>query len=167
MRLFGSERLIKVFNALGVPEGQEIAHKSLTNAIESAQKKIENNNFGIRKNVLEYDRVMNEQRMIIYDERRRVLDGESMRNVIYKMITDIVENSVDICINDDQNAEDWNYTELNSLLLPTIPLEPISLERLNKHKKNDLKQQLKKLSSSMRARKLSSLRLIRSVSWSA
>ena len=143
MRLFGSERLIKVFNALGVPEGQEIAHKSLTNAIESAQKKIENNNFGIRKNVLEYDRVMNEQRMIIYDERRRVLDGESMRNVIYKMITDIVENSVDICINDDMSAEEWNYTELNSLLLPTIPLEPVSYERLKKHKKNDLKQQLK------------------------
>ncbi|MBR6476912.1 MAG: SEC-C domain-containing protein, partial [Lachnospiraceae bacterium] len=102
-----------------------------------------NNNFGIRKNVLEYDRVMNEQRMIIYDERRRVLDGESMRNVIYKMITDIVENSVDICINDDMSAEEWNYTELNSLLLPTIPLEPVSYERLKKHKKNDLKQQLK------------------------
>ena len=143
MRLFGSERLIKVFNALGVPEGQELAHKSLTNAIESAQKKIENNNFGIRKNLLEYDRVMSEQRQIIYEERRRVLDGESMRNVIYKMITDIVENSVDICINDDMGAEDWNYTELNTLLLPTIPLEPVSLERLKKRKKNDLKQQLK------------------------
>ena len=143
MRLFGSERLISIFNALGVPEGQEIAHKALTNAIESAQKKIENNNFGIRKNVLEYDRVMNEQRQIIYDERRRVLDGESMRGVIYKMIADIVENSVDICINDDVNAEEWNYVELNALLLPTIPLEPVSLERLRKRKKNDLKQQLK------------------------
>ena len=143
MRLFGSERLIGIFNALGVPEGQEIAHKALTNAIESAQKKIENNNFGIRKNVLEYDRVMNEQRQIIYDERRRVLDGESMRGVIYKMIQDIVENSVDICINEDVNADEWNYTELNSLLLPTIPLEPVSPERLRKRKKNDLKQQLK------------------------
>ncbi|MBE5862899.1 MAG: preprotein translocase subunit SecA [Lachnospiraceae bacterium] len=143
MRLFGSERLIKIFNALGVPEGQEIAHKSLTASIESAQKRIESNNFGVRKNLLEYDRVMSEQRQIIYDERRRVLDGESMRGVIYKMITDIVENSVDICINDDMGAEDWNYTELNSLLLPTIPLEPVSLERLKKRKKNDLKQQLK------------------------
>ncbi len=143
MRLFGSERLISIFNALGVPEGQEIAHKSLTKSIESAQKKIENNNFGVRKNVLEYDRVMNEQRQIIYEERRRVLEGESMRGVIYKMITDIVENSVDICINDDMGAEDWNYTELNTLLLPTIPLEPVSLERLKKRKKNDLKQQLK------------------------
>ncbi|MBP5668686.1 MAG: SEC-C domain-containing protein, partial [Lachnospiraceae bacterium] len=143
MRLFGSEHLIKVFNALGVPEGQEIAHKSLTSAIESAQKRIENNNFSVRKNLLEYDRVMSEQRQIIYEERRRVLDGESMRDVIYKMITDIVENSVDICINDDMGAEDWNYTELNSLLLPTIPLEPISLERLKKRRKNDLKQQLK------------------------
>ncbi|MCR5461288.1 MAG: preprotein translocase subunit SecA [Acetatifactor sp.] len=143
MRLFGSERLIKIFNALGVPEGQEIAHKSLTNAIESAQKKIENNNFSVRKNLLEYDRVMSEQRQIIYDERRRVLDGESMRGVIYKMITDIVENSVDICINDDMGFEDWNYTELNTLLLPTIPLEPVSAERVKKRKKNDLKQQLK------------------------
>ena len=143
MRLFGSERLIKIFNALGVPEGQEIAHKSLTNAIESAQKKIENNNFSVRKNLLEYDRVMSEQRQIIYDERRRVLDGESMRGVIYKMITDIVENSVDICINDDMGSDDWNYTELNTLLLPTIPLEPVTPERVKKHKKNDLKQQLK------------------------
>lgn len=143
MRLFGSERLINIFNALGVPEGQEIAHKSLTASIENAQKKIENNNFGIRKNLLEYDRVMSEQRQIIYEERRRVLDGESMRGVIYKMITDIVETSVDICINDDLGAEDWNYTELNTLLLPTIPLEPVSIERLKKKKKNDLKQQLK------------------------
>ena len=143
MRLFGSERLISIFNALGVPEGQEIEHKSLTAAIESAQKKIENNNFGVRKNLLEYDRVMSEQREIIYDERLRVLNGESMRDVIYKMITDIVENAVDICINDDLGAEDWNYTELNTLLLPTIPLEPVSVERLKKRKKNDLKQQLK------------------------
>ena len=143
MRLFGSERLISIFNAIGVPEGQEIEHKSLTNAIENAQKKIENNNFGIRKNLLEYDRVMSEQRQIIYEERRRVLDGESMRGVIYKMITDIVENAVDICINDDMSAEEWNYDELNSLLLPTIPLEPVSVDRLKKKKKNDLKQQLK------------------------
>ncbi|MBO4750194.1 MAG: preprotein translocase subunit SecA [Lachnospiraceae bacterium] len=143
MRLFGSEHLIKVFNALGVPEGQEIAHKSLTSAIESAQKRIENNNFSVRKTLLEYDRVMSEQRQIIYEERRRVLDGESMRDVIYKMITDIVENSVDICINDDMGAEDWNFTELNSLLLPTIPLEPITIDRLKKRRKNDLKQQLK------------------------
>ena len=143
MRLFGSERLISIFNAIGVPEGQEIEHKSLTNAIENAQKKIENNNFGIRKNLLEYDRVMSEQRQIIYEERRRVLDGESMRGVIYKMITDIVENAVDICINDDMSAEEWNYDELNSLLLPTIPLEPVSVDRLRKKKKNDLKQQLK------------------------
>ena len=143
MRLFGSERLINIFNALGVPEGQELAHKSLSSAIESAQKRIENNNFGVRKNLLEYDRVMSEQREIIYDERSRVLNGESMRDVIYKMITDIVETSVDICINDDLGADDWNYNELNSLLLPTIPLEPVSAERLNKRKKNDLKQQLK------------------------
>ena len=101
MRLFGYERLISMFNTLGIPEGQEIEHKALTNAIESAQKKIESNNYGIRKNLLEYDRVMSEQREIIYEERLRVLNGESMRDVIYKMITDITENCVDICINDD------------------------------------------------------------------
>ena len=143
MRLFGSERLISMFNALGIPQGQEIEHKSLTNAIESAQKKIESNNFGIRKNLLEYDRVMSEQREIIYDERRRVLDGESMRDVIYKMITDIAENSVDISINDDVDSSEWDLKELNALLLPTIPLQPITQERIRKGRKNDLKQQLK------------------------
>ena len=143
MRLFGSERLIGMFNALGVPEGQEIEHKALTNAIESAQKKIENNNFGIRKNLLEYDRVMSEQREIIYEERRRVLNGESMRDFVYKMITDITENCVDISINDDADVEEWDFNELNTLLLPTIPLEPITPERVKKPKKNSLKQQLK------------------------
>ncbi len=143
MRLFGSERLINMFNALGIPEGQEIEHKSLTNAIQSAQKKIENNNFGIRKNLLEYDRVMSEQREIIYGERRRVLNGESMRDVIYKMITDIAENCVDISINDDVDSKEWDLKELNSLLLPTIPLQPVTLERLPDGKKNDLKQMLK------------------------
>ncbi len=143
MRLFGSERLIGMFNALGVPEGQEIEHKALTSAIESAQKKIENNNFGIRRNLLEYDRVMSEQREIVYDERRRVLNGESMRDFIYKMITDITENCVDISINDDAEVEDWNFNELNTLLLPTIPLEPVTPERVSQPKKNSLKQQLK------------------------
>ena len=143
MRLFGSERLINMFNALGIPEGQEIEHKALTNAIESAQKKIENNNFGIRKNLLEYDQVMNEQREIIYEERLRVLNGESMRDVIYKMITDITENAVDIVIGDDTDFNEWNLEELNTLLLPTIPLKPINRGRINKPKKNALKQQLK------------------------
>ena len=143
MRLFGSERLINMFNALGIPENQEIEHKTLSNAIESAQKKIENNNYGIRKNLLEYDQVMNEQREIIYEERRRVLDGESMRDAIYKMITDITENCVDIVIGDDTDYDDWNLEELNTLLLPTIPLRPINRGRINTPKKNALKQQLK------------------------
>ncbi len=143
MRLFGSERLINMFNAMGVPENQEIEHKMLSNAIESAQKKIESNNFGIRKNLLEYDQVMNEQREIIYAERRRVLDGESMRDVIYKMITDIVDNTVDMVIGEDSDVDEWNFTELNSLLLPIIPLAPVTKERVNKPKKNSLKQQLK------------------------
>ncbi|MDD6810536.1 MAG: preprotein translocase subunit SecA [Lachnospiraceae bacterium] len=143
MRLFGSERMITMFNALGIPEGQEIEHKALTKAIESAQKKIESNNFGIRKNLLEYDQVMNEQREIIYEERRRVLNGESMRDVIYKMITDITENCIDICIGDDSDFEEWDFNELNTLLLPTIPLQPVTAERVLKPKKNSLKQQLK------------------------
>ena len=143
MRLFGSERLISMFNTLGIPEGQEIEHKALTNAIESAQKKIESNNYGIRKNLLEYDRVMSEQREIIYEERLRVLNGESMRDVIYKMITDITENCVDTCINDDADISDWDFNELNTLLIPTIPLQPLTPERVKKPKKNSLKQQLK------------------------
>ena len=143
MRLFGSERLIGMFNTLGIPENQEIEHKSLTKAIESAQKKIENNNFGIRKNLLEYDQVMNEQREIIYEERKQVLSGQSMRDSIFKMITDIAENAVDISISDDADIDDWNFTELNTLLLPTIPLRPLNRGRVLKAKKNSLKQQLK------------------------
>ncbi len=143
MRLFGSERLITMFNAIGIPEGQEIEHKALTNSIESAQKKIESTNFAIRKNLLEYDRVMSEQREIIYEERCRVLNGESMRDVIYKMITDITENCVDICINDDMDKGEWDFNELNTLLLPTVPLAPVTAERVQKGKKSALKQQLK------------------------
>ena len=143
MRLFGSEKMISMFNALGIPEGQEIEHKMLSKAIENAQKKIEGNNFGIRKNLLEYDQVNNEQREIIYAERRRVLDGESMRDVIYKMITDIVDNTVDMVIGEENDSEEWNLAALNSLLLPIIPLEPITKERISKPKKDSLKQQLK------------------------
>ena len=143
MRLFGSEKMISMFNALGIPEGQEIEHKMLSKAIENAQKKIEGNNFGIHKNLLEYDQVNNEQREIIYAERRRVLDGESMRDVIYKMITDIVDNTVDMVIGEENDSEEWNLAELNSLLLPIIPLEPITKERISKPKKDSLKQQLK------------------------
>ncbi len=143
MRLFGNDRMIAMFNALGIPEDQELEHKTLSNAIETAQKKIENNNYGIRKNLLEYDQVMNDQREIIYEERRRVLDGESMRDVIYKWITDIAENAVDICIGDDEDPDDWDFAELNQLLLPTIPLKPINTGRLVKAKKDSLKQQLK------------------------
>ena len=143
MRLFGSDRMITVFNAMGIPEGQELEHKMLSNTIEKAQKKIEGNHFGVRKNLLEYDQVMNEQREVIYEERRRVLNGESMRDAVFKMITDIVESKVDISINDESDASEWNYSELNSLLLPIIPLEPVSEKRVKTPKKNALKQQLK------------------------
>ena len=143
MRLFGSERMISMFNTLGIPENQEIEHKMLSNAIETAQKKIENNNYGIRKNLLEYDQVMNEQREIIYAERRRVLDGESMRDVIYKMITDIVDNTVDMVVGDDSDSEEWDLKELNQLLLPIIPMNKIRKENVANLKKNSLKQTLK------------------------
>ena len=143
MRLFGSERMITMFNTLGIPENQEIEHKMLSNAIETAQKKIENNNYGIRKNLLEYDQVMNEQREIIYAERRRVLDGESMRDVIYKMITDIVDNTVDMVVGDDSDSEEWDLKELNHLLLPVIPMNKITRDKVTSLKKNSLKQMLK------------------------
>lgn len=143
MRLFGSERLMGMFNSLGLPEGEQIEHKMLSNAIEKAQMRIESNNFGIRKNLLEYDQVNNDQREIIYAERRRVLDGESMRDVIYKMITDTVEKSVNTCISEDQSPADWDINELNNLLLPIIPLEPITEEQIKNLKKNTLIQQLK------------------------
>ena len=143
MRLFGSERMIAMFNALGIPENQEIEHKTLSNAIETAQKKIENNNYGIRKNLLEYDQVMNEQREIIYEERRRVLDGESMRDVIYKMITDIIDSTVDMVVGEDSNSEEWDLHELNSLLLPIIPMAVITADKVKGLRKNGLKQKLK------------------------
>ena len=143
MRLFGSERLIGMFNALGIPEGQEIEHRMLTRSIEQAQKKIEENNFGIRKNLLEYDRVNNEQREIIYAERRRVLDGESMRDSVYKMITDFIEEKVDTVAGESSDADDWDLSELNELILPTIPLRPITRGRMSERTREGLKQQLK------------------------
>ncbi|WP_313185144.1 preprotein translocase subunit SecA [Lacrimispora sp.] len=143
MRLFGSERLVGMFNALGVPEGEQIEHKMLSNAIEKAQMKIETNNYGIRENLLKYDEVMNEQREVIYGERRKVLDGDNMRDFVLKMVTDIVENAVDLCVSDDQAPEDWDLNELNTLLLPIIPLQPVTLPEDKKIKKNELKHMLK------------------------
>ena len=143
MRLFGSERTKAMFQSLGMQNGQEIVHPMVSKAIEKAQKKIESRNFETRKNLLEYDQVMNEQREIIYAERKRVLEGESMRDVIYKMLTDIVENSVDRVIGEDQNGKDWDLNELNQILLPIVPIEPVTLERIKGTKKNELKQQLK------------------------
>ncbi len=145
MRLFGSEKLMDMFKTLGLEEGEQIEHKMLSGAIEKAQKKIENNNFGIRKNLLEYDQVNNEQREIIYAERRKVLDGENMRDAIFKMITETVEASVNSCISDDQAPEEWDLNELNNLLLPIIPIKPVELTQEQKKgmKKNVLMQELK------------------------
>ena len=150
MRLFGSDKLMDVFNALGVPENEQIQHKMLTSAIEKAQQKIEANNYGIRKNLLEYDQVMNDQREIIYKERLRVLNGESMRDAIFKMITDRVESCVDTCISSEIPKDEWDLNELNQLLLPIIPLEPITEEtiadiRNNKELRHLLKEKAVKL----------------------
>ena len=143
MRLFGSERLMKVFTSLGVAENEQIEHKMLSNAIEKAQEKIEFNNFGIRKNLLDYDAVNNEQREIIYKERRQVLDGENMRDAIYKMITDIVDNTVDMCFTDDVDSEEWDLEELNSVLLQIIPIEPLTKEVIKGKRKNEIKHFVK------------------------
>ena len=144
MRLFGSERLMSVFNALGVPEGEQIQHKMLTSAIEKAQEKIEYNNYGIRKNLLEYDQVNNDQREIIYKERMSVLNGDSMRDAIFKMIQEQVEKSVDTCISNEIPREEWNLNELNEILLPVIPLEPVTEENIEDIEDvKELKQHLK------------------------
>ena len=144
MRLFGSERLMSVFNALGVPEGEQIQHKMLTSAIEKAQEKIEYNNYGIRKNLLEYDQVNNDQREIIYKERMSVLNGDSMRDAIFKMIQEQVEKSVDTCISNEIPREEWNLNELNEILLPVIPLESVTEKNIEDIKDvKELKQHLK------------------------
>ena len=143
MRLFGSEKLMNMFKSLGVAENEQIEHKMLSSAIEKAQKKIESNNYGIRKNLLEYDQVNNEQREIIYKERRRVLDGENMRDAIYKMITDTVEHAVDMVFSDDVDQEEWDMNEMNAVLRPIIPLQPITREDIKGMKKNQVKQKLK------------------------
>ncbi len=148
MRLFGSDKLMSMFNALGVPENEQIEHKMLSSAIEKAQQKIETNNYGIRENLLKYDEVNNEQREVVYAERRQVLDGENMREVIMKMLNDIVEGAVDMSVSDDQTPENWGFKELNDLLLPIIPLKPIELtDEISKMNKEEFKHMLKELAT--------------------
>ena len=144
MRLFGSEKLMSVFNALGVEDGEQIQHKMLSGAIEKAQKKIEFNNYGIRKNLLEYDQVMNEQREIIYEERRKVLDGESMRDSIYHMITECVEDMVDRHTSTEQEYDEWDLGGLDVELHETIPMLPaITTEEVKNMEQKELKHMLK------------------------
>ncbi|MBS5129468.1 MAG: preprotein translocase subunit SecA [Lachnospiraceae bacterium] len=143
MRLFGSEKLMDIFNKLGVEDGEQLEHKMLSNGIEKAQKKIENNNFGIRKNLLEYDQVMNEQRELIYEERRKVLDGENMRDSIFHMITDFVESTVDANISSDIDYEDWDLTALNVDLLAVVPMKPVTAEDVKGMQQKELKHLVK------------------------
>ncbi len=152
MRLFGSQNLMNIFNSLGMPEGEQIQHRMLNKAIERAQMKIEGNNYGIRKNLLEYDIINNQQREIIYAERRKVLDGESMRDTIYGMIDEVIEKYVNRVIGDEQIPEEWELGELNMNLIPIIPFEPITFdpERDKDINKNALMQQLKEQALCMR-----------------
>ena len=143
MRLFGSERLMQVFETLGVEEGEQIEHKMLSSAIEKAQQKIESNNFAIRKNLLEYDQVMNEQREIIYEERKRVLDGENMRDSIFHMINDYIENTVDAEVSVDQDYEDWDLIELNRVIGAVIPMAPVTPDDVKGMGQKELKHLLK------------------------
>ena len=143
MRLFGSERLMKIFTSLGVAENEQIEHKMLSNAIEKAQEKIEFNNFCIRKNLLDYDQVNNEQREIIYKERRQVLDGENMRDAIYNMIQDTVDSYVDMCFSDDVDSEEWDLNEFNGAISPIIPLKPLTPESVKGKRRNEIKHELK------------------------
>ena len=143
MRLFGSDKMMKVFNALSHEDGMAIEHKMLSNAVEKAQKKIESNNFAIRKNLLEYDQVNNEQREIIYEERRQVLDGENMRDAIYKMITDIVDSMTDMCFSDDMDSSEWDLDEFNTAITPIIPIHPLTAEKVKGHKKDEIKHIVK------------------------
>ena len=143
MRLFGSEKLMNMFNALGVEDGEEIQHKMLSSAIEKAQQRIEGNNFSIRKSLLDYDQVNNEQREIIYEERRRVLDGENMRDSIFGMINDFVENTVDMVIAPDSYPEDWNLLELNREILSVVPMAPVTAEDVKDFDQKKLKHLLK------------------------
>ncbi|MGN1266580.1 MAG: preprotein translocase subunit SecA, partial [Dorea sp.] len=143
MRLFGSEKLMSVFNTLGVEDGEQIQHKMLSSAIEKAQQRIESNNFAIRKNLLEYDQVMNEQREIIYEERRRVLDGENMRDSIFHMINDYIENTVDMLVSPDLDYEDWNLSELNRTIHTVIPMDGVTQEDGKNMSQKELKHMLK------------------------
>ena len=143
MRLFGSERMIRTFEMLGVPEGEQIEHRMLSSAIEKAQKKIESNNFGIRKNLLEYDRVNNEQREAVYEERRKVLDGENMRDFIFHMMHLVVDRKVDMSVSDDSNGDEFDLRELNRSIRRIIPIEPLTEEDIAHKSPNEVKQLIK------------------------
>ena len=147
MRLFGSQTMMNMFNRMGIGETDRIQHKLLSKAIETAQKKIESNNYGIRKNLLEYDQVMNDQREIIYNERRKVLDGESMRDTIISMTKSVVDKFVSLCVSDEQPCTEWDLNELNQILLPVIPIQSVELtesERVSRITKEQLVERLQK-----------------------
>ena len=148
MRLFGSDRLMGIFRSLGVAENEQIEHKMLSSSIQKAQEKIEGNNYAIRKNLLEYDQVNNEQREIIYKERRRVLDGENMRSSIEKMIRDTVERYVEQCGQEEESGN-LDYNELNTLLLPIIPFTPFTADDVKNKSKKELIEELQEKAAAL------------------
>ena len=145
MRLFGSERLMGMFEALGVPDGEQIHHKMLSNAIAKAQEKIELNNYSIRENLLKYDEVINEQRDVVYAERTKVLEGDNMRPLIVRFITDTVDNYVSENIGSGDTAKEWDLAGLNDTLMSIIPLKKLRLteEEYESMTGDELNQRLK------------------------
>jgi preprotein translocase subunit SecA len=109
MRLFGTDRLTGIVEALGLEEDQPIEHRMLSGVIENAQKKVESNNFGIRKHVIQYDDVMNQQREVVYGQRRRVLDGEDLKDHYAKMIDAMIANILNIYCSENSNTDYWDW----------------------------------------------------------
>lgn len=126
MRLFGSERISGIVETLGLPEDQPIEHKILSNAIETAQKKVEGRNFDVRKHVLQYDDVMNKQREIIYSQRRRVLDGENLREQYISMIKNRITETIELFCHKDLQKSEWNFEGIKEELLGIIPVYKIN-----------------------------------------
>lgn len=142
LRLFGSERMIEMLDNMGVKEGEKIEHKMLSNTIEKAQRRIEENNFESRKNVLKYDQVMNEQREIIYEERRRILNGENMRAFVIGIIKEFIEQEIDTHFMCGEELDEEGLQKLNLEILDMMPDIDLSLEN-NAENIEQLKSQLK------------------------
>lgn len=144
MRLFGSDRVKAVVDTLGLEEDEAIEHKMLTKAIENAQKKVEGNNFSVRKHLLDYDKVMNEQREIIYGERKKVLEGEDLKDNILTMVKSVIERIIDTHIGEEEETDKWDIDGINETLKPIfhLPVVKLSDDEKNKINKKELKEKI-------------------------